>query len=83
MKKLLFLVIVALLLFGVACADGENLLKNGGFETVNAAGMPTGWYTVAYNSEAGQTLFEITDEIAHSGIYSAKIVNISLNDARL
>ncbi len=82
MKKLLFGLMIALLLFGCASADGDNLLKNGGFEDVNASGSPADWYTISYNDVAGNTLFEITDEQAHSGMYSAKIVNANLNDAR-
>ena len=82
MKKLLFGLIIAMLLFGCASADGDNLLKNGGFEDVNTSGMPSDWYTVSYLEAAGNTLFETTGEQAHSGAYSAKIVNGNLNDAR-
>lgn len=82
MKKLLFGLLIAFFLLGSACAEGENLLSNGGFENVNASGMPDDWYTVAYTDAAGITQFTITDERAHSGAYSAKIVNTDLNDAR-
>ena len=82
MKKLLFGLLIAMLLVGAAFADDDNLLSNGGFETVNESGMPDDWYTVSYNDAATNTLFEITDEQAHSGTYSAKIVNANLNDAR-
>ncbi len=82
MKKLLLGLLIALMLLGSASADGDNLLKNGSFETINAAGMPDDWYTVSYDSIGGNTQFSVTDEQAHSGSYSAKIVNQNLNDAR-
>ncbi|HRX08000.1 MAG TPA: hypothetical protein P5559_02400, partial [Candidatus Limiplasma sp.] len=82
MKKLLFGFLIALLLFGCATAGSTNLLKNGGFEDVSTSGMPENWYTVSYNEIATNTLFEVTDERAHSGAFSAKIVNENLNDAR-
>lgn len=82
MKKLLFGLLIAVLLFGTACADGDNLLANGGFEEINSSGMPDDWYTVSYREASSNTLFEITDDEAHSGTYSAKIVNANLNDAR-
>ena len=82
MKKLLFGVLIAVLLFGSACADGDNLLANGGFEDVNASGMPEDWYTVSYRDADSNTLFEVTDEEAHTGSYSARIVNANANDAR-
>ncbi len=86
MKKflsgLLLLATLAVLLAGGAQAEGENLLSNGGFETVSAAGEPAGWYTAAYRTQEGFTLFSITSEKAHSGTYSAKITNANVNDAR-
>jgi len=86
MKKILsgLLIILTLLsLFaGFAAAEGTNLVTNGGFETVNASGEPNGWYTSAYRTQEGYTRFEITNEKAHSGTYSAKITNANSNDAR-
>jgi len=82
MKKLVFGILIAVLLLGTACADGNNLLKNGGFEEIASSGVPNDWYTVSYRDVDSNTLFEITDEEAHSGTYSAKIVNANLNDAR-
>ena len=82
MKKLLFGFLIAFLLLGTAWADGDNLLQNGGFEDISASGLPDGWYTVSYRDADSNTLFEITDEEAHSGTHSAKIVNANLNDAR-
>ena len=63
-------------------AQEVNLLANGGFETVNTEGEATGWYTSAYRTQEGYTRFAITNEKAHTGIYSAKITNANANDAR-
>lgn len=86
MKKLICALMIMVSLLGVciggALADGDNLLKNGGFESINASGEPQGWYTSAYRTQEGYTRFEITDEQAHSGSYSAKITNANTNDAR-
>ncbi|MDD3212526.1 MAG: phospholipid carrier-dependent glycosyltransferase [Eubacteriales bacterium] len=86
MKKLLcglLLMAAVLCLFGgFALGEGENLLANGGFEKINSAGEPDGWYTSAYRTQEGFTRFEITDEKAYSGKYSAKITNANVNDAR-
>lgn len=82
MKKLLFACLIAALLFGTACADGDNLVKNGSFESVSSSGLPDDWYTVSYRNTDGTTLFQITDEEAYTGTYSAKIVNAGPNDAR-
>ena len=86
MKKWIGGFLLAILLMGLfsgfALADSANLLANGGFENVNASGEPDEWYTSAYRTQEGFTRFEITTEKAHSGIYSAKITNANLNDAR-
>ncbi len=82
MKKLFFGLLIVLLLLSCASADGNNLLANGGFEKVDASGMPEDWRTVSYLDISSNTLFEITEEEAHSGTYSARIVNANLNDAR-
>ncbi len=79
---LLLTLLMVGLFSGFALADGDNLLTNGGFENVNAAGEPDNWYTSAYRTQEGYTRFEITSEKAHSGQYSAKITNANLNDAR-
>ncbi len=82
MRKLLFGLLFSAMLLGTACADESNVLQNGGFENVGASGVPDGWYTVSYRDTASNTLFSVSDEEAHSGTYSAKIVNANLNDAR-
>ncbi len=86
MKRLLWLaltVLVAVLLtcFG-ALAEGDNLLANGGFETLDNAGSPEGWYTSAYRMQEGYTRFSISSDVKHSGQYSAKVDNANTNDAR-
>ncbi len=78
---MLFTVLLALLsLIGAACAEDE-LISNGGFETLSE-GEPDGWYTKAYRNQAGYSRISVTDEKAHGGVYSAMVENASLNDAR-
>ena len=73
-----------LLLFGVAAnaESADNLLSNGGFERLNAAGEPLEWYAAAYRTQAGYSRIAVTDEKAHSGKYSAMVENATANDAR-
>ena len=66
---------------GLAFA-GENLLSNGGFETLTASGEPEDWYVTAYRSQPGYSRLKVSDAYAHSGTYSAMIENASVNDAR-
>ncbi|HPS80934.1 MAG TPA: hypothetical protein PLP25_03615, partial [Candidatus Limiplasma sp.] len=86
MKKVLSGLLVLLTMLSLwlvaACAENSNLLNNGGFEQVSVSGEPDGWYTSAYRTQEGYTRFEITDEKAHTGRYSAKITNANANDAR-
>ena len=79
---LLALIALLTLCFGVAAAEGTNLVTNGGFENKDASGEPDGWYTSAYRTQEGYTRFEVSAEKAHSGLYSAKITNANTNDAR-
>ncbi|MEA4927051.1 MAG: phospholipid carrier-dependent glycosyltransferase [Candidatus Limiplasma sp.] len=84
-KRLAFLTVLVLLVsFWMlpALAEEKKLLANGGFEQVSANGEADGWYTSAYRTQEGYTRFTITQEKAHSGLYSAKITNANLNDAR-
>ena len=71
-----------LLLLGGCVAEGSNLLSNGGFEERTSDGGAAGWSYTAYRTQPGCTYYEITDERAHSGTYSAMIDNVSANDAR-
>lgn len=86
-KTRLWLVGLSLLL-ALSCVpglaeEGPNLLTNGGFEQVDASGLPTGWYKTAYRSQEGYSRMISTEEKAHSGLRSALIENIDYNDARL
>lgn len=60
----------------------SNLLSNGGFEIVDANGDAADWYRNAYYDEVGYSRLSITDQVSHSGNYSAMIENASPNDAR-
>ena len=72
---------VLVLLFGLALGEGENLLKNPGFETLDSNGMPAEWTTEAYRQMIGYTVFDINTD-AHTGEMCARIENIGTNDAR-
>lgn len=64
-----------------SCASADNLLKNGDFSALDQDGMPEEWYTDAYYTETGYTLFSvITGDKQHPVI--AEIRNIGENDAR-
>ena len=66
-----------------ALAEGDNLLANGGFETLDNAGSPAGWYTSAYRTQEGYSRIAITSEKAHSGQYSAVVENASRANRRV
>ncbi len=77
MRKGLFCLLAALLLlslFSVAAAEEDNLIVNGDFSQVEN-GLPVGWYTYAYFSDAGITHFSCEDG-------TAQIYNLDFNDAR-
>ena len=78
----LFLVGAGLILTGLASAEDSNLLLNGSFEETDADGHPLGWTEDAYYTEAGYTVFSITEEAVHGGSRAAGIRNIGENDAR-
>lgn len=82
LAALLVLLWLATAPLSAAMAVGENLVPNGGFETVTADGLPKGWYTSAYRTQEGFSRFTVTNEKAHSGLFSARIVNANPNDAR-
>ena len=83
MKKALALLFVVLLLLscGVCLAqEGENLVRNGDFSAVNAAGMPEDWERASWITDSGVSRFFISDE-GYEGNCAA-IVNADANDAR-
>lgn len=88
MKRFWAALCAALLLLLGAAATAEtaetadNLLSNGGFELLNAAGEPVDWYASAYRTQAGYSRISVTDEKARSGKYSAMVENATANDAR-
>lgn len=82
-RCLLLGLLLALSLLGNATATQKsNLLQNGDFEVMDAAGNPVDWYSKAYRSQEGHSRLVITDEKAYSGIYSAMVENANTNDAR-
>ena len=68
MKRLLSLafaiVVIVVLLCCGSLAEGENLLANGGFETLDDTGAPVGWYTSAYRTQEGYTRFSVSSDVA-------------------
>lgn len=80
----LFCLILFVLAASLSCAENvsENLISNGGFESLDASGKPVGWYDKAYRSQAGYSRLSVTDQKAHSGKYSVIIDNASINDSR-
>lgn len=78
---LLFLMMTALLIGPAMAEDAENLLENGGFETLDGREMPSGWYEDAYIRQEGYTLWSVSED-AHTGQYSAEVQNFGENDAR-
>ncbi len=65
-----------------APAYAAESLVNPSFEEVEPSGKAIGWDQTSYNTDSGVSEFSITDEQAHSGKKSAKIVNNSENDSR-
>ncbi len=80
-KILLWLMLAVLLPLAGLAENAENLLVNGDFESLDAQGLPKGWYTDGYRNREGISLFTTTSD-AHSGERAAVIENIGLNDAR-
>lgn len=81
MKKWMPLLLAFLCLFGLARAEGENLLLNPGFETVDEEGLPADWSVDAYDAREGISLYTLSDQ-AHAGDCAARIRNVAENDAR-
>ena len=85
MKRVILAIWIVLVLFcsSSAFAKTENLLSNGGFESINSSDMPEKWYVTSYRTQEGYSRFGVNAEKSHSGKYSAVIENASANDARL
>ena len=75
------LMLLFLLLTGMATAEETNLLKNPGFEALDSDGLPSDWFTDAYRTMAGYTIYSL-GEHPHSGEHCVEIENIGQNDAR-
>ncbi len=87
-RKFLFYLLccfcLALALFPLAApkaAAEENLLENGSFETLDASGMPAGWFTEAYINTPGYTEYSVSGG-ARDGQSAAAVENFGANDAR-
>ncbi len=79
MKKIFWLITILLLLAPQA-ALAENLIDNPDFEAVSG-GLPVGWAADMWLTDEGVS--ELTAVVdAYEGVYSAKVRNLSANDAR-
>ncbi|MBQ3574479.1 MAG: hypothetical protein IJA26_02330, partial [Clostridia bacterium] len=81
MKKILCLIfIIAVLMAPFALAESENLIINGGFSDVDAAGMPEDWNRGMWHTDSGISKLYISED-GYEG-NCAVIVNADPNDAR-
>jgi len=79
MKKILVALIMMVFILPQA-ALAENLIQNPGFEEVSG-GLPVGWQRDMWDTSEGVS-YLTADSDAFSGAYSAKVENLSDNDAR-
>ncbi len=82
MKKILCTLFALILLCpALALAEaGENLVVNGDFSEVDAAGMPVGWYRDMWFTDAGISKLFVSED-GYDGSCAA-VVNADANDAR-
>lgn len=82
-KRILLVLLCVLLCFPMIVSGEEeiNLLKNPGFEQLDANGQPVSWYTDAYIKREGVSQYTVTST-AKSGNASVMVENFDLNDAR-
>ena len=76
--------LLMLMLLCTCAAYGEeetNLLANASFEQLDADGLPSVWYTDAYRTMEGYTVYTSAAD-AQDGERCVRIENIGLNDAR-
>ena len=78
---MLLAVMMMVLVLPLAALAESNLLENPGFEVLDKEGMPAGWYTDAYISQAGYTTYGASGD-AFDGDTCAFVNNIGINDAR-
>ena len=79
MKKILLVLALMVFLLPQA-ALAENLIQNPGFEEVSG-GLPLGWQRDMWDTGEGVSYLTAETD-AFSGAYSAKVENLSDNDAR-
>lgn len=79
MKRMLWL-LALVLVFLPQAALADNLVQNPGFEEASG-GMPVGWQRDMWEYDEGISVLTL-DADAYQGGFSAKVENISENDAR-
>ena len=83
MLKLFFILIISIqpFLISTVNAQGENIVKNPGFEEGDTH-SPNFWYTHSWNKEEGRSEFFLDETQFHTGNRSACIINNKDNDSR-
>lgn len=83
MKRRVFLLaaVLALIIHIPVFAEGNNLVRNPGFEEGTPADIYF-WMTGMWDTKAGATEFKLDDTQKHSGAKSVCIINNSANDSR-
>ena len=77
---LVFMLII-LIMASMNSAYGENLLENHDFSMLDEDGLPAEWYTDAYITDTGYSVFGVT-EGNEDHPFAISIQNIDENDAR-
>lgn len=77
----ILIIFIQLFLISAVNAQGENLVKNPGFEEGDTH-SPNFWSTHGWNKEKGRSEFFLDETQFHSGSRSACIVNNNDNDSR-
>ena len=74
-------IVIAMAVLPFSFCLAENLLANTDFLDTDEEGLPVFWYTDAYISEPGYTVFKVETD-PETGLNMAEIRNIGSNDAR-
>jgi len=77
---LLAALLLMLFALPVQADEQQNLLVNGGFDSLDADGLPSGWYIDAYYTREGITLYQTVAD-GRTGT-AAVVENLGENDAR-
>ncbi len=76
------ILLLVLSVFVIGPVSAENLLTNGDFVHIGNDGLPEGWYTDAYISDPGYSVFALSEGDPEHPV-AVSIQNIGENDARI